>query len=368
MASKRPSAIELARAGSSQVERMAAGSMPEEKAPVQITPAEESTAEIIKATERSVIGPESETIVIAPEVAVASDPATAPLDTEVEDPVAPEDRLYRLPLESVRVGGINTRVIDEESRAFKELVASMVADGQLEPVLVGIDDGGYRLIAGERRFRALRAAGIPTVLARVTTAPRTEWSSLMLIENLMRQDLSVWEEASGYKALLAMGLTQEQVGERVHKGKTHVSLVLKIMRNPTLVAAVEEGTITSQSMAKELGALLTDDGHEVIPGAMEKALEFIVMRGPTVHQLRAWIRTLRLGLQDGKAARPSRSTRRGTFLKTEQLRLDAVLQKSAEMSAMEVAMLAKIYEEHARQLREVSQTIEQVVLPESNEG
>jgi hypothetical protein len=127
------------------------------------------------------------------------------------------------------------------------------------------------------------------------------------------------------------------------------------MRNPTLVAAVEEGTVTSHSMAKELAALIRDDGHEIHPGALDKALQFIVTRGPTVHQLRAWIRTFLAGLQDGRSARVNRNTRRGTFLKTEQLRLDAVIEKSTEMSAMEVSLLAQLYEDHAQRLRQLTE-------------
>nr|WP_243239713.1 ParB/RepB/Spo0J family partition protein [Sulfobacillus harzensis] len=263
--------------------------------------------------------------------------------------------LYQLPLDAIRIGGINTRVIDEDDPAFRQLVESIAKDGQLEPVLVGREGDGYRLIAGERRVRAVRAAGLTTVLARITTAPREEWSGLMLIENLMRKDLTVWEEAAGYKALLSMGLTQEEVGRRIHKGKTHVSLVLKIMRNPTIVAALEDGTVTSESMAKELAALVGDDGREIVPGGVEKAMEFIVKRSPTVHQLRAWIRTFTSGLQtNDPARRPRSNSRRGTFLKTEQMRLDAVLERVSEMSPMEIQILAKIYEEYAETLRRVS--------------
>ena len=363
MAKKRVSAIELARAGSSQVQRMAGGPRPNKEKDV----AANETPNMAVTAESAVPGTAQETgstasvgKVVEEQVAPAPSDATPMPDespvTRVDDAAtkanlephneAPEseEKLYWLPLEHIHVGGINTRVIDEESRAFKELVESIQQDGQLEPVLVGREGEGYRLIAGERRYRAARAAGLTTVLARITNAPPEDWAGLMLVENLMRQDLSVWEEAAGYKALLAMGLTLEKVGARVHKGKTHVSLILKIMRNPTIVAAVEEGTITSESMAKELAALIDDEGREVIPGSLGKALEFVVNRGPTVHQLRAWIRTFNAGLQ-GEERRAGRrnNVRRGTLLKTEQMRLEAMLEKSSEMSSVEIAFLASIY-------------------------
>jgi len=233
-------------------------------------------------------------------------------------------------------------------------VQSIQRDGQLEPILVGIEDDHFRLIAGERRYRAVRAAGLSTVLARVTEAPPTDWPRLMLIENIIRQDLSLWEEAAGYRALLASGLTVTEIGEQTAKGKTHVSLVLRVARNPKIVAAYEDGTLSSKSMAKELAALTDAEGHEIAPGIVDKALDFIVRQNPNVHQLRAWVRTVLAGLQEAPT-RTRRTARRGTLLKTEQMRLESLLAKVAEMSAAEMSLLAHLYEEHARLLRKMSE-------------
>lgn len=371
MAKKRPSAIELARAGSSQVERMA-GLVP---ATPTLTDEDKETLEVRMEPETEVrqrvpVSEEDRTTdslafqedtvselgdTSAPDVNDEKIGRDGEYETNVEDE-STEEKIYWLPLGKIRVGGINTRVIDEDAPAFRELVESIRQDGQLEPILVGREGDHFRLIAGERRYRALRAAGQERVLARITEAAPEQWPGLMMIENLMRQDLTIWEEAAGYKALLATGLTLTEVGARVHKGKTHVSLVLKIMRNPRIVAAVEEGAVASQSMAKELAALIDEEGRDIVPGAIDKALAFIADRSPTVHELRAWVRAFLGGFQDQGATTSvrHRAARRGTFLKTEQMRLQTMLEKASEMSAVEIRYLAMIYEEHAQVLRRLS--------------
>lgn len=354
MAKKRPSAIDLARAGSAEVERMA-GKSPQV---VEVQPAEPP---LVRSEEPNNEpqppyqgnNPSSDVSSTVEETRESIN--TRSIEAVSESPESTE-HLYALPLTAIKIGGINTRVVDEESTAFRELVESIKKDGQLEPVIVGREPDGksYRLIAGERRVRAIRVAGLPTVLARITDVPSTEWSSLMLIENLMRENLTVWEEAAGYKALLSTGMTQEEVGRRVHKGKTHVSLVLKIMRNPKIVAAIEEGIITSESMAKELSSLIRDDGQELYPGSLEQATDFIARRAPTTKELRAWVKTFLGDFQSPRNYRARKPTHRSTFLRSEQLRLSAVIENVSDMSPVEIAWLAKIYEEHAQRLRQVS--------------
>lgn len=339
MGKKRPNAIELVRAGSVEVARMASPMMRSTGNPPE-TPIDAESPDRESGANETVTPPKPH------------DGA----NTDSQSSMA-QEVLYRIPLEQIAVGGINTRVINEESREFQELVQSIQRDGQLEPILVGVENDHFRLIAGERRYRAVRSAGLSTVLARVTEAPPSDWPRLMLIENVIRQDLSLWEEAAGYRALLATGLTVTDIGEQTAKGKTHVSLVLRIARNPKIVAAYDDGTLSSKSMAKELGSLTDTDGNEIVPGALDAALEYIVHHNPNVHQLRAWIRTFVAGLQD-TPARPRRAIRRGTLLKTEQMRLESLLAKVSEMSPAEMSLLARLYEEHARLLRQLSEGVE----------
>ena len=103
-----------------------------------------------------------------------------------------------------------------EGEALAELADSIAVHGVLQPILVReIADGHYQIIAGERRWRACRMAGLKTVPIIIKTLNESETMEIALIENLQRENLSPVEEARGYEALITQfGLTQEQVAKK----------------------------------------------------------------------------------------------------------------------------------------------------------
>ena len=107
-------------------------------------------------------------------------------------------------------------------------------------------DGYYQIIAGERRWRAARQAGLEDIPAMVLEAEEDEVMELALIENLQRQDLNPIEEAEGYERLMKQfGLTQEQVAKRVVKSRSAVANALRLLALPTEVRTmVSEGEIS----------------------------------------------------------------------------------------------------------------------------
>ena len=109
------------------------------------------------------------------------------------------------------------KFFDEE--ALKELADSIAMHGVIQPLLVRpLSDGGYQLIAGERRWRASRMAGLTQVPVVVKEMTDEEAMELALIENLQREDLNPIEEAEGFKLLMdTYSFTQEQAAERVGK-------------------------------------------------------------------------------------------------------------------------------------------------------
>lgn len=121
---------------------------------------------------------------------------------------------------------------DEESLA--DLAASIREIGVLQPVLVRpVEPGRYHLIAGERRWRAARRAGLATIPAIVRTTDELASMEQALVENLHRQDLSPLEEAAAYQQLLEdFGLTHEQVAIRVGKSRAAVSNTLRLLQLP----------------------------------------------------------------------------------------------------------------------------------------
>lgn len=121
--------------------------------------------------------------------------------------------------------------------ALVELTASVRDQGVLQPVLVRpISDGRYQLIAGERRWRAARRAGLDTVPALVREVDDVTSTEQALIENLHREDLNALEEAAAYHALIEdHGLTHEEVAQRVGKQRATISNTLRLLQLPSSI-------------------------------------------------------------------------------------------------------------------------------------
>jgi ParB family chromosome partitioning protein len=120
-----------------------------------------------------------------------------------------------------------------DDATLTELVQSIRTSGVIQPVVVRRAGDGYELIAGERRWRAARQAGldrIPAVVREVTNAQSLE---LALVENLLREDLNPIEAAEGYRQLLAdFGWTQEQLAQRIGKDRSSISNALRLLKLP----------------------------------------------------------------------------------------------------------------------------------------
>ena len=135
---------------------------------------------------------------------------------------------------------------DEASLA--ELADSISQHGVLQPLLVRpLIDGGYQLVAGERRWRASRMAGLTEVPVVIRQMSDQEMMELALIENLQREDLSPVEEAEGYRTLMeTYELTQDEVAKIVGKSRPAVANALRLLALPDeVVAMVREGTLSS---------------------------------------------------------------------------------------------------------------------------
>jgi ParB family chromosome partitioning protein len=135
--------------------------------------------------------------------------------------------------------------IDEEG--LEELTASVTHVGVLQPILVRPHEEKYQIVAGERRWRAAKAAGLDAVPVRILASSAEESLEIALIENLQRQDLNALEEAMGYRKLLGeYQMTQAELAERVSKSRSAITNALRLLDLPEQVQAlVVDGSLSA---------------------------------------------------------------------------------------------------------------------------
>ncbi len=141
-----------------------------------------------------------------------------------------------------------------DKAALEELSASILENGLLQPILVReYGEGRYQIIAGERRFRASKLAGLTEIPAIVLDKDDRKAAEIALIENIQREDLNPLEEALGYKSLQdEYGMTQEELSQRVGKSRSAVANTLRLLDLPDEVLALVSSCQISAGHARTL--------------------------------------------------------------------------------------------------------------------
>lgn len=167
---------------------------------------------------------------------------------------------------------------DEES--LSELAQSIEKHGLIQPIIVRPQaNGSYRIVAGERRWRASRMAGLQEVPVIIKEISDRDLMELALIENLQREDLNAYEEAAGYKTLIeTYGLTQEQVAEQMGKSRSAVTNALRLLSlNDEELECLRAGLISAGHaralLAVEEGSFRSFMLHQAKNGASVRELE-----------------------------------------------------------------------------------------------
>ena len=180
------------------------------------------------------------------------------------------DSITSLPLQKVEPNPRQPRrVFDEEE--LQALADSIAEHGIVQPLAVRDEGNGYyMIIAGERRWRAARLAGLDEVPVVVLDADDRTVMELALVENLQRQDLNPMEEAEGYRVLMEdYGLTQEQTAERVGKSRPAVANALRLLALPDEVRELVESGALSAGHAR---AILSLSSEKLQKAAAQKIL------------------------------------------------------------------------------------------------
>lgn len=163
-------------------------------------------------------------------------------------------KFEEIPVSAVRPNANQPRSIFNES-GIKELAASIREVGILQPLVVRSTESGFELIAGERRLRAAKEAGLDRVPVLIRQAADNESMELALVENLQREDLNPLETAAAYQALMeGFGLTKEQLANRLGKSRVAVTNTLRLAQLPPGIRdLVLQGTLTEGHARALLG-------------------------------------------------------------------------------------------------------------------
>lgn len=215
-----------------------------------------------------------------------------------------------------------------DDEPLRELADSIRNHGVLQPLVVRpIESGGYQIVAGERRWRASRMAGLFEVPVVIRELSDSETLEIAIIENLQREDLNVVELALGYQSLMEeYGMTQEQVAEKVGKSRPVVANTVRLLGLPSPVLEdVREGKI-SQGHAK---ALLSLDEEATILEVAEKVKKDQIL----VRDIEKLARSLKEGSKEEKTKTKSQSTDWGdSYYKEMEIALSSELGRKVSIT------------------------------------
>jgi ParB family chromosome partitioning protein len=228
-----------------------------------------------------------------------------------EPSAASPETASEVPIDALEPNPLQPRSVFDATR-LSELAASLRESGMVQPILVRPHGDRYQIIAGERRWRAAREAGLAAVPVVVREVPDERLLELALVENIQRQELSPLEEAQAYQKLLdEFRLTQEDVARRVGKDRSTVANTVRLLRLP-------------RDVRDQIGAGRLDAGHGRALLALERAEDQValakeaVARGYSVREVERRVAALR-------APRASAATRVDANTRAAEERLRAAL-------------------------------------------
>lgn len=212
---------------------------------------------------------------------------------------------------------------DFDEEALRELADSIALHGVIQPLLVRpISDGGYQLVAGERRWRASRMAGLTEVPVFIREMSDRQVAEVALIENLQREDLNPLEEARGYAQLMKdYSLTQEQVAKSVGKSRPAVANAMRILELPEEVLEYVRSGKLSAGHARTL--LPVKDKETLL-----KLAQDIVLKEISVRETERIVKSI---LNPKKEKSPAKKAKRDPWYDECELAIKAELGRKAEI-------------------------------------
>ena len=191
------------------------------------------------------------------------------IEESIVDEAKKNKEVVDLPLSELRPNPYQPRKIFDDE-ALNELASSIKEHGVFQPIIVKKTIKGYDIVAGERRFRASKKAGLTTIPAIVKDFTDDEMMNIALLENLQREDLSAIEEANAYKAMLdSYQITQEELANKVGKSRSHITNMLGLLKLPKNVQDLVMYNKISMGHARVLSKL---EDHGLIEDLANKVI------------------------------------------------------------------------------------------------
>ena len=204
------------------------------------------------------------------------------IENSIKEEAKTNDQIVKIDLSELRANPYQPRKnFDEE--ALNELASSIKEHGVFQPIIVKKSIKGYEIIAGERRFRASKLAGMQTIPAIVKDFSDEEMMQIALLENLQRENLTSIEEAKAYKSIIeSMNITQDELAKKVGKSRSHVTNILGLLKLPASVQDMVLYNKLSMGHARVLSKL--DD-----PKTIEDLAQRVITEDLSVRKLESLV-------------------------------------------------------------------------------
>ena len=206
------------------------------------------------------------------------------------------ERIHKLAVDTLTPNPEQPRTVFDEA-ALDELAASITQYGIVQPLVVAPASTGYHIIAGERRWRAARKAGLKTVPAVVRTAAQQEKLELAILENVQRVDLSPLETAASVERLhQQFNLSYAEIGQRLGKAETTVHNTVRLLQLPAEARQALADTLITEGHARQILALKGS------PESQAELLRLIIQNGWSVRQTERYVSSLKAGVREAAKA------------------------------------------------------------------
>ncbi len=247
--------------------------------------------------------------------AKAPQPPGPPVDAAPQPPASPS----AVPIDQIAPNPVQPRTVFRADR-LDELAASIRANGVIQPLIVRRSGDGYEIVAGERRWRAAKLAGLTEVPIVVQDVADRKMLTVALIENIQREDLNPIETAHAYERLSReLGMSQEEIGQQTGKDRTSVANTLRLLKLPQEVQLLLAENRLFMGHARALLGL--DSAEEQIRLAEKAAAQ-----GLSVRQVETLVKEAEGTKEQSRAPRGSRGEKQDPNVEAAVRELERVLQ------------------------------------------